>query len=293
MDTQRNPRAGVVIVFFVGFFLSVLVLPLPICAGGEIVGWGSLKTLDAHLTNVTQIAAGGGHSLVLKSDGSIVGWGRNSDGQATLPAGTDYVAVAAGWFHSLALKSDGSIVGWGADSYGQATPPAGTDYVAIAAGRIHSLALKSDGSIEGWGRNAEGQATPPDGNDFVAIAAGYSNSLAIVRSCDNVIAGDFNIDCKADWEDLEVLCEEWLSYEIQYDVAPDGGDGIVNFADWSSFAGNWQSSYDIFDLAEFVSQWLKTGANYCIADIAPESEGDGIVNMADFAVLADNWLAGL
>jgi hypothetical protein len=41
------------------------------------------------------------------------------------------------------LKSDGSIVGWGDDYDGQATPPDGNDYVAIAAGVWHSLALRT------------------------------------------------------------------------------------------------------------------------------------------------------
>jgi hypothetical protein len=43
----------------------------------------------------------------------------------------------------------------------------------------------------------------------------------------------------------------------------------------------------------FAYQWLKTGANYYIADIAPARQGDGIVNMPDFAALAENWLAGI
>jgi hypothetical protein len=89
------------------------------------------------------IAAGGQHSLALKSDGSIVGWGRDRYGQATPPDGNDYVAIAAGWWYSLALKSDGSIVGWGHDGYGVASPPAGNDYVAIATGVVHSLALRT------------------------------------------------------------------------------------------------------------------------------------------------------
>jgi hypothetical protein len=58
------------------------------------------------------------------------------------PDGNDFVAISAGYGHSLALKSDGSIVGWGYNSFGQATPPNGNDFVAVVAGDRHGLAIK-------------------------------------------------------------------------------------------------------------------------------------------------------
>ena len=65
------------------------------------------------------------------------------------------VAIAAGAYHSLALKADGTVVGWGENGYGQTTIPAGaTNVVAIAAGDYHSLALKADGTVVGWGDNS-------------------------------------------------------------------------------------------------------------------------------------------
>ena len=82
------------------------------------------------------------HSLALKSDGSLVGWGNNVYGQTNVPAGNDFMAIAAGGFHSLALKSDGSLVGWGYNGYGQTNVPAGDDFMAIAAGGYHSLAIR-------------------------------------------------------------------------------------------------------------------------------------------------------
>jgi hypothetical protein len=93
--------------------------------------------------------------------------------------------------------------------------------------------------------------------------------------------------------DLRVLCEQWLFEELSMDVAPDGGDGTVNFLDWAIFAADWQITVDFETLADFADQWLKTGANYYIADIAPAPDGDGIVNMLDFAALANNWLVGV
>ena len=70
--------------------------------------------------------------------GTVVAWGGNSQGPATVPAGlTDVVAVSGGGFHTLALKSDATVVAWGWNIYGQASVPAGlTDVTAISAGYL-------------------------------------------------------------------------------------------------------------------------------------------------------------
>jgi alpha-tubulin suppressor-like RCC1 family protein len=75
-------------------------------------------------SGVTAIAAGRGHSLFLKSDGSLWAMGDNDDGQ--LGDGTfnatnrpemivagGVTAIAAGEFHSVYLKNDGSFWGMG------------------------------------------------------------------------------------------------------------------------------------------------------------------------------------
>jgi hypothetical protein len=120
--------------------------------------------------------------LALKSDGTIVGWGRNDYGQATPPCALNFVvAVAAGNGHSLVLKSDRTVVGWGDNFTGQASPPGDlTNVVAVAAGGYLSLALKVDGTVVHWGDNAGGVTTPPAGlSNVVAIATGPGHSLAL------------------------------------------------------------------------------------------------------------------
>jgi alpha-tubulin suppressor-like RCC1 family protein len=103
----------------------------PVVIGGQV------------LSGVVAIAAGDVHSLALKADGTVVGWGDNEFGQATIPAGlSNVVAIAAGSYHSLALKADGTVVGWGDNEYGETTIPAGlSNVVAIAAGKGYSLFL--------------------------------------------------------------------------------------------------------------------------------------------------------
>ena len=156
---------------------------LALKSDGSIVGWGYDNHGQASPpagTDFIAIAGGGLHSLGLKTDGSIVGWGYDGHGQASPPAGTDFVAISAGVGHSIGLKNDGSVVSWGLDGNGQVSEtPGDTDFVAIVAGMYFSLGLKTDGSIVGWGSDGSGQATPPAGTDFVAIAAGYAHSLGL------------------------------------------------------------------------------------------------------------------
>ncbi len=116
---------------------------------GSIVGWGGQVVGGDLSTGFVAIAGGGYHSLGLKTDGSIVTWGGNGDGQCSVPEpNTDFVAVATGRDHSLGLKANGIIVAWGRNNYGQCgVPYPNTGFAAVAGGWGHSLGLKADGSI--------------------------------------------------------------------------------------------------------------------------------------------------
>ncbi len=154
------------------------------------IGSGVASVAGGTLSNVVAIAAGAYHSLALKADGTVVGWGANDDGQISIPfALSNVVAIAAGADHSLALEADGTVVAWGRINESQClAPPALTWRGAIAAGYQHSLALKSDGTVVGWGDNSYGQINIPAGlSDVVAIAAGEYHSLAL--KADGTVVG--------------------------------------------------------------------------------------------------------
>src|SRR5580765_7707329 len=113
---------------------------------GTVVSWGSFVIPQvAPGARYTKIAAGGAHSLALKSDGTVTAWGNGAELQSSVPGGlSNVVAIAAGSFRSLALKSNGTVVAWG-DQDGVRPPPAVpaivNGIVSIAAANYYNLAL--------------------------------------------------------------------------------------------------------------------------------------------------------
>lgn len=86
------------------------------------------------LTDITSITGGHneyGHSLALKSDGTIWAWGHNwwgALGDGTVKDSftpiqvndlSGIIAIACGWEHSMAIQSDGSVWCWGNNDSGQ------------------------------------------------------------------------------------------------------------------------------------------------------------------------------
>ena len=157
--------------------------------GWPVLGLGSTTNEKAlHRIGSEQdwigISSSGHHTLALKADGTVWGWGENAYGQidgmagranganAMRPvpvqsvAGSDWKQVAAGGGHSLALKQDGTLWGWGNNWAGQLgigsfsreeTEPVqigtGTNWVKVWAGLLESIGLQSDGSLWYWGDN--------------------------------------------------------------------------------------------------------------------------------------------
>ena len=118
-------------------------------------------------------------------------------GPVALPAGSVATAITAGGAHSLALLADGSVWGWGGNTDGEvgdgstttvadpvqviAPPAVGAPRVtAISAGSSSSFALYDDGSFRAWGQGSAGQlglgngalgVTVPTAPDPTVVAA--------------------------------------------------------------------------------------------------------------------------
>jgi hypothetical protein len=161
-----------------------------------------------------------------------------------------------------------------------------------------------------WDINTSGQTTSSGGADrttaqmktlstFTSAGWDFNDIWAICETTNypkllwQIPHADIVCPDGVDFEDLAELCGQWLFEELSADLVPPGGDGIVNFADFSAFASQWTVNNDVYDLLSFTKQWLKVGLANCSADIWPLPYGDGIVNFTDLALMCNFWLEGL
>ncbi len=171
---------------------------------GQITGTPTKRSAVANpvtlngvvLSGVTAIAAGGHHTVALQSNGTVIAWGSNGNGQTNVPTGLNGVtAIAAGGQHTVALQSNGTVVAWGGNDQGQTTVPVGLSGVtAIAAGGLLSLALKSDGTVAAWGNNRDGQITGTPTTVYPYSATGNPVTLngIVLSGVRAIAAGDFH-----------------------------------------------------------------------------------------------------
>jgi alpha-tubulin suppressor-like RCC1 family protein len=158
-------------------------------------------------------AAGPNFSLLLRTNGTVLAWGANSQGQLGIGVSGEAVPrptpipllshvrqLAAGGAFSLALLEDGSVQAWGncigeEQACQQPRPRtfAGlTGVKAIAAGGDFALALAQDGTVRAWGINKWGQigdekisrsgvpVKVPGIENAVAVSGGDGYALALL-----------------------------------------------------------------------------------------------------------------
>ena len=149
------------------------------------------------------IACGYSHSIVLFSDGTVYGCGRNIYGQlgtttnnktnkanpnltpmSNMPRDKKAINIACGNVHSIVLFDYGTVYGCGYNYYGQLgtttnnttlnpnptlTPmsnmPARKKTINIACGAVHSIVLFDDGTVYGCGYNYYGQLGTTTNNE--------------------------------------------------------------------------------------------------------------------------------
>lgn len=156
----------------------------------KVPGIGNVKKIAASMASF--------HVVVLMTDGTVKTWGPDSSTPIDVSDLANVKAVQAGESHSLALKRNGTVWGWGDNQYGQlgdrddtqdqdpGRVPGVNNVIAIAAGSNHSLALLEDRTLRAWGRNEHGELG--DGN--VGTTSEVPVAVQGVTGVRGIAAGD-------------------------------------------------------------------------------------------------------
>jgi alpha-tubulin suppressor-like RCC1 family protein/phosphodiesterase/alkaline phosphatase D-like protein len=202
---------------------------------------------------MVRVAAGGYHNLALASDGTLVAWGSNSDGQLgdnsttdrAIPVAVDTSGVLAGKTiiglvaygrHSVAICDDGTVATWGGNASGQLGDGtttnrlkpvwvdrsgvlAGKQVVAVAGNGSHCLALCADGTLVAWGYNGFGQLG--DGTSVTGLSPVRVNQAGI-------LAGKVITNIAAGANHSLVLCADATVVTWGYNVFGNLADGTTS-----------------------------------------------------------------
>jgi len=150
-------------------------------ATGSVITWGgaggnSSSVSSSIQSDVISIYSATYAHAALKSDGSVVAWGSQSEGGIlSVNNNGTYTSVASSLTSGVvsvyptrsafaALKSNGSVVTWGNSQYGgYSTEPyfpspdiLNSGVVAVYSTEGAFVALKSDGSVQAWGNGNNG-----------------------------------------------------------------------------------------------------------------------------------------
>lgn len=163
--------------------------------------YGQLTPPDG-LTDVTAVFFSDTAESVyaLKSDGTLVAWGRSDFGRTDLPAVTtdtsddvDVTDVASAGGSAVALMSDGTVAAWGPQT-GEGMlnePPAttnGKEIMALSAGGNVYFAVDSSGEIYMWGQGTAESSWPAKTEAFGTLPEGLDPANITGLSVNNYFA---------------------------------------------------------------------------------------------------------
>ena len=118
---------------------------------------------------------------ILEADNTIECWSTYDEG----PPPGEYVSIAAGRVQMCAMASDGTLVCWGANDDGESDPPPGP-FSSMALAWDYGCGLRGDGHAECWGDTRLGGAHVPTDLAFDEISVHGGLGCGIVEGTGQV-----------------------------------------------------------------------------------------------------------
>ena len=270
-EVKEETAEEVVIVDYSKFLSAGREFSVYIDESGSVLGFGDNTYKQLNFSNwkdISQIAAGGFHTLGLKSDGTVLSTGYNNFGQIDVSNWKDIIQVSAGRYHSIGLKSDGKVVCVGESKYGACDVSAWSEIKQISAGRYNSYGVRSDGTVISTSSNEYGQANINDWSDIIQISAGTYHVLGLKSDGSVLCAGGQSGDgvCKvSSWSDIkQVVGAGYHSIGLKNDgtvvAVGNNGYGQIDTSSWSDIVAIAGGRYHTVGLTS-ANQLIAVGSN--------------------------------
>lgn len=120
--------------------------------------------------------------------------------------GVNGPTIIAGYGHTVALKTDGTVVAVGGNEYGQCDVSEWTDIVAISGGDANTVGLKADGTVVVAGDNEDGQCNVSDWTDIMAIGSGIP-TVGLKTNGTVITTRDREVKV-SEWTNIAEICKE-------------------------------------------------------------------------------------
>jgi uncharacterized protein (TIGR02145 family) len=210
--------------------------------------------------NWSKVYANLTHVILLKTDGTLWGFGDNSSGELgintkdeykTTPVqiGTDkdWAVAAVGYSHTMAIKTDCTLWAWGKNIYGELGSGGSSDqrnpapkrigtannWKSVSAASGFTVALTADGTLWTWGRNKYGNLgdgttanrKPPRAIAFIQTDKPATTAQAPAKPAVNVQTGAF-LDTRDGqvYRTVTIGNVTWLAENLKYKL--DDGSSV-------------------------------------------------------------------
>ena len=153
------------------------------------------------------VSAGKSYTVSLLDNGTVVATGENEDGQCNVWGWADVQSVSAGEFHTVALLGNGTVVATGNNDYNQCDVSGWRDVRAVSAGRHHTIALLGDGTVVSAGSNEDDRCDVSGWRDVRAVSAGRRHTVGLLKDGTVVATGnnDFGQCEVSGWRDVQAV----------------------------------------------------------------------------------------
>jgi hypothetical protein len=214
-------------------------------------------------SDIVSVSVGFEHTLGLKSDGTVVAMGSNSDGQGNVADWRDIIAIEAGPFFSLGIRRNGAVVAAGIRFPYHEQINQLKDVIALATGLNHIVALKADGTVEVIGPDSSGEGMVSGWSDIVEIAAGSVFTMGVKSDGTIVMAGE---EPNPDWDSIASLAigRDIIGLRIDGTVIAPEQTSIQNLqelAEWSDIVAVAVSFHNVVGLRSdgtvVYTRWMR------------------------------------